>query len=510
MISTLDKAISEIEKAGCPLDNPEVKKVLDPIKNLKTEISGATAQAAPKKENTTSTQAPSAAPVPTVSPSVANTNTNTGNSPAKLSYPCRQVLKRQSGKPKAFERELGPLREAIKSGKTVGSIQPGLMVEHKIDAALSDLNNSSCPKNHPDVKSVLDQLNAQKKDVPVIYAELKKRLDQFAKKADVGNYPEYEKDTEIFEVINKRYRYTQNLYNQNIDLKWVEGIGKMGFNRNIKSPIYKYDQLKNLLENMVKDGEAYNAQMKLVESKYKELFSANRILAGKYVRARDGAAKTLGGFYKNDLESLKKILAVTIDHNLKVLDLSIKKSMETRSPEFFRGDTLKHTLKHTNEAITLFSLTGKENREKAPKYKSQMEEINKRLKETQSALAEVMLKEQRLGKEKYTGSDIEKIRSKITEKFKEYYPKKELIKVQMVNEDWKVTDYVSWSSGNAYRHHYSELGFYAVVKETSDVAILVGGWYNVNHQQRNKVSVNFNFHKASDMYQNRKILIKNL
>ena len=185
---------------------------------MKTEISGATAQTAPKKENTTSTQAPSAAPVPTGSPSVANTNNNTGKSPAKLSYPCRQVLKRQSGKPKAFERELGPLREAIKSGKTVGSIQPGLMVEHKIDAALSDLNNSSCPKNHPDVKSVLDQLNAQKKDVPVIYAELKKRLDQFAKKADVGNYPEYEKDTEIFEVINKRYRYTQNLYNQNIDL----------------------------------------------------------------------------------------------------------------------------------------------------------------------------------------------------------------------------------------------------------------------------------------------------
>ena len=93
LISTLDKAISEIEKAGCPLDNPEVKKVLDPIKNLKTEISGATAQTAPKKENTTSTQAPSAAPVPTVSPSVANTNTNTGNSPMKLSYPCRQVLK---------------------------------------------------------------------------------------------------------------------------------------------------------------------------------------------------------------------------------------------------------------------------------------------------------------------------------------------------------------------------------------------------------------------------------
>ena len=80
----------------------------------------------------------------------------------------------------------------------------------------------------------------------------------------------------------------------------------------------------------------------------------------------------------------------------------------------------------------------------------------------------------------------------------------------MSNENWKVTNYVNWSSGNAYRYHYSELGFYAIVKESEEVAIMVGGWYHVDHQQRDKITINFTFHKPDEMYQNRKILIKNI
>ena len=71
-----------------------------------------------------------------------------------------------------------------------------------------------------------------------------------------------------------------------------------------------------------------------------------------------------------------------------------------------------------------------------------------------------------------------------------------------------MTNYVNWSSGNAYRYHYSELGFYAIVKESEEVAIMVGGWYHVDHQQREKITINFTFHKPDEMYQNRKILIK--
>ena len=56
------------------------------------------------------------------------------------------------------------------------------MVEHKIDAALSDLNNSSCPKNHPDVKSVLDQLNAQKR-CPSDICRIKKEVRSICQKS---------------------------------------------------------------------------------------------------------------------------------------------------------------------------------------------------------------------------------------------------------------------------------------------------------------------------------------
>lgn len=512
LLSTLDAAISEIQSAGCPMDDAEVTKVLNPIKQLRTEIAGATAAAAPppSEPSPSPTKAVAAPTAPNVPTTTATTNTPSSAATEKLSYPCRQVLRRQSGKPKEFERTLGPLRDAVKNGKTVGSITPGFFIDTKVEAALSDLLNSSCPRNHPDVASVIDELESQKKEIPEIYAELKKRLDAFGKKADVNNYPDYKKDTEIFDVIVTRYKGASRLFVENFDFNWVDGKGNEFLMRNVKNPIFSYDQLKNLLENMTNDGNAYNSQIKLVETKYKELFSANRVLASQYVRVRDNAAKILGSFYKNELERLKKILATTVEFNLKVLELAIKDAVETRSPEFFRGDNLKNILRYTDEAITLIALTGKENKEKAPAYISQFKEINKNLKRTQDSLAEVMLKEQRLGKERYEGSDKEKVRTKIINKFKEYYPNKELIKVHMANENWKVSNYVSWSSGNAYHYHYSELGFYAIVKDTADVALMVGGWYHVDHKQRDKITVTFTFHKPDDMYQNKKILIKNL
>ena len=488
LLSTLDTAVDEIQKAGCPMEEPEVANIINPIKKLRGEIAGATAKAAPAE----------------------SASTSSSESTEKISYPCRQILQRQAGKPKEFERTLGPLREAVKSGQTIGSITPGFLIDTKIEAALSDLKQPSCPLSHPEFKVVIDELEKQQKEIPQIYDELKKRLDAFGKTADVNNYPEYKKDTEIFDVIGSRYRGADRLFNTNIEFNWVEPKDNSALMGNIKTPIYSFDTLKNLLENMTNDGNAYNNQMKLVESKYKDLFNANRILAGQYVRSRDDAAKTLGGFYQNELEILKKVLKTTIEHNLKVLDLAIKDAMDRRSPEFFRGETVKTILKSTSESLTLFPLTGKENREKTPGYESQFNGINVRLKEAQKMLAEVMLKEQRLGKEKYTGSDIETIRAKITAKFKEEHPDRELIKIHMANENWKVTDYISWSSGKRYRHHYSELGFFAVVKESAEIAILVDGWYHVNHQQRDQVTVSFTFHKPNEMYQNLKILIKNL
>tara|TARA_B100000925_G_scaffold257625_1_gene212102 strand:+ start:704 stop:2422 length:1719 start_codon:yes stop_codon:yes gene_type:complete len=514
-LSTLDKAVDEITKAGCPMDDPDVTKIVNPIKELRAMISSAKANTPPNTSASTNTSVQPAvtnnSPTKTAVNKVAN-QPSTNSPPKKLSYPCRQSLRRQAGKPKDFERTLGPLREAVKSGKTIGNIQPGFLIDTKIDAALSDLQSSQCPTDHPDFKVVIDQLKAQQEEVPKIYKELKSRLDDLQKRADVSNYPDYQKDVEIFDVIAKRYSHADMNYDKNIDFNWKEGDPKKGvsFRLNIKTPIYRFEQLKNLLSNMVEDGNAYNSQMKLVEEKYKDLFKANPILAGKYVRMRDNAAKILGDFYKVNLEYLKKGLATTIEHNTKVIELWTKESMDKRRAEFFRGDTLKNILKSTNQAIELIAYTSKENKAKAESYKSKMNTINQKLKEATASLSEVMLKEQRLGKEKYEGSDKEKIRAKITEKFKEKFPGKELLTVRLINENWKVTDYVSWSSGNAYRTHYSELGFYTVMKETDKVAILVGGWYNVNHKQRNKVSVYFTFHGPDDVYQNRKILIENL
>ena len=276
-ISTIDAALKEIKNAKCPMDNPDVTKITNPLTELRGKIASATATAGPSESSSIQAK-PNTATVNTGSPapnSAKIIQKSQGNSaPVKLSYPCRQTLKRQSGKPKDFERTLAPLREAVKNGKTIGNIQPGLMIEYKIDAALSDLSSSQCPTNHPDFKVVFDQLQNQKKEVPEIYKELKVRLDAFGKKADVNNYPDYEKDTEIFEVIPKRYAHASRLYDPNINFEWKEfkAESKRDFRLNIKRPVYSYEALKSLLGSMREDGEAYNSQMKLVEKKYKEKF----------------------------------------------------------------------------------------------------------------------------------------------------------------------------------------------------------------------------------------------
>ena len=48
-LSTLDKAIDEITKAGCPMDDPDVTKIVNPIKELRAMISSAKANTPPKK-----------------------------------------------------------------------------------------------------------------------------------------------------------------------------------------------------------------------------------------------------------------------------------------------------------------------------------------------------------------------------------------------------------------------------------------------------------------------------
>ena len=381
-LSTIDAALNEIKNAKCPMDNPDVTKITNPLTELRGTIASATASASPEESSTDQAKPNTAtvntgAPAPTPAKIIQKPQGN--SAPVKLSYPCRQTLKRQSGKPKDFERTLVPLREAVKNGKTIGNIQPGLEIEYKIDAAMSDLSSSQCPTNHPDFKVVFDQLEKQKKEVPEIYKVLKERLDAFGKKADVNNYPDYEKDTQIFEVISKRYNHASRLYDPNINFEWKDfgPNSKVDFRLNIKRPVYSFEALKSLLSSMRQDGEAYNSQMKLVETKYKELFNANRMLAGKYMRQRDNAAKILGGFYKENLEYLKKSLETSIQHNTKVIDLWTKESMEKRRAEFFRGDTLKNVLRDTNQAIELFALTSAENKEKAKSYENKMMEINK-------------------------------------------------------------------------------------------------------------------------------------
>ena len=161
--------------------------------------------------------------------------------------------------------------------------------------------------------------------------------------------------------------------------------------------------------------------------------------------------------------------------------------------------------------IEALDLMAKEDKSIANAAKKKHNQIMSDVKAAEKSLEELLLNSQKLPPERYTGADIEKIKSNIVKNFEEKNGSKDnLLKVIIVNQDWKVTDYVSWSNSRAQHHHYSDLGAISVVKKNDKIAILVPTWYRVNHKQKDRVSVGYEYSKETDVYQNKKILISNV
>jgi hypothetical protein len=490
-VSQIDTAINAIKNAGCPMQDPEVTKVVSPLNELKSTIASAKGGSAPAQ---TATSGPT-------------------KSAAKLSYSCRQVLKRQSQKPELFAKDIAYYESAVSKNVAVPVLE-GLGFAHKIEASLKDIQSGACPLEHPDVSAITSKLKAQLAKIPDLTQKLTAIASNRAKKADVSNYPEFEKDFAFFVYLNDKYQDPSRYYNTNIKADWREmgsnvqdKLSFMGVN--VKKPFYDFEATKDIYKNIFEDAKKYNKLMPEVEKKYAELFKTNNKIAQKYIYARDNAQKKMAAILGDHYKWITSTFPELIKINNKVVNLTVDESIKSKRPSRLRTVIIPDSLKANSQMIEILSYLAKD-QSKISLHKAEQEKLASKFKNATSELAELMLKEARVPKEKYAGADKEKIRKALLEAAKSQLAGKEVLKMVMVNQDWSITNYVSWSNSTAYHHHYKDLGARCIIKENDKVAKMIRAWYRVNHKKNDKVSIWFEQSTDKDVYQDPKILIKNI
>ena len=512
-ISQIDAAINAIKNAGCPMQDAEVTKVVSPLEALKTTIASANAQSAPAEQTATAPTV-KAAVTPTATPTVATTSSNTSGAGAvKLSYNCREALRRQSQKPSGFAKDIAYYESAVSKNVAVPVVE-GLGIAHKIEASLKDLESGACPLEHPEVTEVTSKLKAQLAKIPNLTQQLQAIVSNRTKKADVSNYPGFEKDFAFFVYLNDKYQDPSRYYNTNIKADWrdmganvQDKLSFMGVN--VKKPFYDFAATKDIYKNVFDDAQKYNQLMPEVEKKYAELFQTNKNIAQKYVYTRDNAQKKMAAILGEHVNWIKTTFPELIKINNKVVNLTIDESLKSKRPSRLRTVIIPDSLKANEQMIETLSLIYNDQSKVSP-LKVEQEKLANKFKSATQNLAQTMLQEARLPNEQYAGGDKEKIRSALLEAAKTKIPSKEVLKIVMVNKDWNVTNYVSWSNSTAYHHHYSDLGASCIVKENDKVAKMIRAWYRVNHKENNKVSIWFEESSDKDVYQDPKILIEHV
>jgi hypothetical protein len=508
-ISQIDVAIKTIESAGCPMGDPDVVKVVNPLNELKSLIEKTKGEASPETivelSASTDTQvAPMANNIDSSAPVAKG---------AKLSYGCRQVMKRQSQKPKVFEREITYYENAVKKGNPVAIVE-GLGFAEKLKASLKDIESGACPLGHPEVVAVTSILKAQLAKIPVLAQKIQAINSNQAKKSDVNNYPGFEKDFSFIIYLNDKYQDPSRYYDTNIKSDWREikgsGQDKLSFmGVNVKKPFYDFESTKDIYKNIYSDSKKYNKLIIEIEKKYTDLFASNKKIAQKYVVARDNAHKKLASILTEHYKWITSTFPELIKTNNKVVNLIIDESLETKRSSHLRKVTIPDSILANSQMIEILGFLYKD-QSKISSLEAAQSSLKNKFKSATNNLADLILKDARLPESKYTGADKEKIASAFLEAARNQLKGRDVLKIVMVNSDWDVTNYVTWSNSTAYHHHYSDLGARCIVKENDKVAKMITAWYRVNHKKNDKVTVWFEESSDKDIYQDPKILLENV
>lgn len=185
-------------------------------------------------------------------------------------------------------------------------------------------------------------------------------------------------------------------------------------------------------------------------------------------------------------EQQRQILPGEIHEHMSEANQYAEEAVKEKKPLFFTGG-IPQRMEWVDDKFSLYEVLDTEN---APALGQEIEQFKASLKKRQEALSELIIEQNRLAPDRYTGADKKTLVNKAKSRWLDYEPKAKILKVVMPIEHWKRTPKWTYSNGTWYFSDTSKIQAHVIVKHDKRLAVIrpVNLW--IDHTSQDKLTAN--------------------
>lgn len=139
-----------------------------------------------------------------------------------------------------------------------------------------------------------------------------------------------------------------------------------------------------------------------------------------------------------------------------------------QKPLFFTGGVVQR-LEWADDKLALYKVLDPDN---APAVENEVNQTKAKIRQQQKSLTELIIRENRLPADKYTGADKKTLLKKANDRWLEIQPKAKILKVLIPNENWKRETMWRYSNGTWYFIDRSRLQAWVIVQHDKKLAVI--------------------------------------
>ena len=461
-----DSVLRTLQTAGANMTHPDIAKitvVLDDARNRIAVVDGkmqekqtTTPPVTSQVPNYTATQPQTAAP---------QYDQQAATRPAKLPYPTREAVRRQTGNIIALEKKLEQAKASATNSNNAASSQqqqmldqmlannpalkaqldadPSLltqlmggkatgldgMEEQRLQSAMQDLQSSGAPMGHPEVAALVRRIEDIRQGLKDLQGIKEENLTDARKANDLSKYPDYRKHLNLVSVYMGKFSSAikagtkvQNLVKDKAgrEEKWYF-IGPV--------TSQQMSEFKEAAENI----SSYKSSVQSWRTKYEPLFQQNPNFRQQWkmseTKFEQGAQQ-----FEASLPASMNAIAKHIRHNLAMAVLDAEQAKTDGSTAFFRGGVpaLKGI---ADEAFQYYpqnlAANGYPSHESLA---SEMKQIHAQLDTTKKYVVDNLFENRKMAKDDYKGSDAQTLKTAAIEALLKKHSTAEVVAVSICCE----------------------------------------------------------------------------
>ncbi len=183
-----------------------------------------------------------------------------------------------------------------------------------------------------------------------------------------------------------------------------------------------------------------------------------------------------------------------------------EQAVNEKKPLFFTGG-IPQRMDWVDDKFALYEVLDTEN---APALGKEIEQFKASLKQRQKALSDLIIEQNRLAPDRYTGADKKTLIKKASDRWLDYEPKAKILKVVMPIEQWKRSPKWTYSNGTWYFSDTSKIQAHVIVQHDKKLAVIrpVNLW--IDHTSQDKLTANSVYDIDDELQPNEFVLLKNV